>query len=278
MTDLRDSRVLITGAASGIGWLMAQRFAREGARLALWDINQAGLQDKQKQLQAEGFDAEIFVCDLSQAHSIDQAAELTKARMDGIDILINNAGIVSGKYFDDLTSQDIERTFAVNTLSLFRLTKIWLPGMKQRNRGHIVTIASAGGISGTSKLVDYCSSKFAAVGFDESLRTELKRLKSKVQTTVVCPFYIHTGMFAGVKTRFPWLLPILEPDYVVEKITKAIRKNHRRVIMPRFVYSAWMTKILPVSIYDMLMDYFGVSRSMDEFTGRVDEPRTEVLE
>lgn len=278
MTDLKDSRVLITGAASGIGWLMAQRFAREGARLALWDINQAGLQDKQKQLQAEGFDAEIFVCDLSHAHSIDQAAELTKARMDGIDILINNAGIVSGKYFDDLTSQDIERTFAVNTLSLFRLTKIWLPGMKQRNRGHIVTIASAGGISGTSKLVDYCSSKFAAVGFDESLRTELKRLKSKVQTTVVCPFYINTGMFAGVKTRFPWLLPILEPDYVVEKITKAIRKNHRRVIMPRFVYSAWMTKILPVSIYDMLMDYFGVSRSMDEFTGRVDEPRTEVLE
>jgi len=80
--------------------------------------------------------------------------------------------------------------------------KSFLPAMLQRNSGHIVTIASAAGFVGTNGLVDYCASKFAAVGFDESLRMELAALgKTGVHTTVVCPYYINTGMFEGIKTR-----------------------------------------------------------------------------
>ena len=268
MTQLSNARVLITGAASGIGWLMAQRLADLGAQVALWDINKAGLKQCQEALVAKGHQSKIYYCDLSEPDSIRQAIARTQQDFDGIDVLINNAGIVSGKNIEDLSDEDIERTFAVNTLSLFRLTRAWLPGMRERGHGHIVTIASAGGISGTAKLVDYCASKFAAVGFDESLRTELKRRGSKIQTTVVCPFYINTGMFSGVKTRFPWLLPILEPEDVVSKIIQALQKNKRRVVLPWFVYTAWMTKALPVSIYDALMHFFGISKSMDEFTGR----------
>ena len=79
--------------------------------------------------------------------------------------------------------------------------------MLEQNKGHIVTIASSAGMVGTSKLVDYCSSKFAAVGFDEALRAELRGMKSKVRTTVVCPFVANTGMFDGVRKRFV-LLPV----------------------------------------------------------------------
>jgi all-trans-retinol dehydrogenase (NAD+) len=140
--------------------------------------------------------------------------------------------------------------------------------MKERNRGHIVTIASAAGLVGTSKLTDYCSSKFAAVGFDDSLRLELDRLGLDIQTTVVCPFYISTGMFAGVKTRWPIVLPILDPDYAVDRILAAIRNNKRRLIMPRFVHAVYAARLLPVASFDALMRFFGISKSMDEFTGR----------
>jgi all-trans-retinol dehydrogenase (NAD+) len=134
--------------------------------------------------------------------------------------------------------------------------------------GHIVTIASAGGIAGTARLVDYCSSKFAAFGFDESLRLELKRTGAPVRTTIVCPFYINTGMFDGVTSRFGWLIPILEPDDVVRRIVRAIEKDHARLIMPWFVYSTFLVRLLPVPLYDWLCDFFGISRSMDGFKGR----------
>src|SRR5690606_13138098 len=116
--------------------------------------------------------------------------------------------------------------------SLYWTTRAFLPGMVDRNEGHIVTIASAGGLIGVPRMTDYSASKFAAVGFDDSLRVELKRLGYHgIRTTVVCPFYINTGMFKGVKTRFPWLLPILEPDEAANKIVSAIEKNKQRLIM-----------------------------------------------
>ena len=116
--------------------------------------------------------------------------------------------------------------------------------------------------------MDYSASKFAAVGFDESLRMELRRLGSPVQTTVVCPFFIDTGMFQGVKTRFPWLLPILNPDYVTRRILDAIEGNWRRLVMPRFVLTVPVVRILPPSLFDAVLGFFGVNRSMDEFVGR----------
>ena len=75
--------------------------------------------------------------------------------------------------------------------------------------GHVVTIASIAGITGVTGLADYCASKFGAVGFDESLRMELKSIRSRVKTTCICPYYIDTGMFNGVRSKYPFILPIL---------------------------------------------------------------------
>jgi all-trans-retinol dehydrogenase (NAD+) len=268
MTDINGSRALITGAASGIGRLLAFELGRAGARLVLWDIDAQGLADVQDDLRRAGFAADIYACDLTRRDVIEAVAAQTLAESGPIDILVNNAGIVSGKGLLDISSAEIERSFQVNTLALFWTAKAFLPGMLDRGRGHLVTIASAAGLVGTSKLTDYCSSKFAAVGFDESLRVELKRQNSNIVTTVVCPFYTDTGMFEGVRTRFPWLLPILDPEYVVRRTVRAIEKNRRRLVMPRFVYSAWPSRLLPVAWFDALMAFFGVSHSMDKFRGR----------
>ena len=86
---------------------------------------------------------------------------------------------------------------------IFQTVKAFLPAMVARNSGHIVSIASSAGLFGVTGLADYCASKFAAVGFDESLRFELEAMgKTGVHTTVVCPYYINTGMFDGVQTRY----------------------------------------------------------------------------
>ena len=270
MTIINNGRVLITGAASGIGRLLALRLANAGARLVLWDIDQAGLDRAQSELAAAGHAADIFVCDLSDRQEIAEKAAQTLDEGGPIDILINNAGVVSGKRLLDLSDQDIERTFQVNALALFWTVRAFLPSMLERDSGHVVTIASAASLAGAPRLTDYSSSKFAAFGFDDSLRLELRQQNSKVVTTIVCPFYINTGMFDGVKTRFSWLLPILNPEYVVRRIITAIEKDRRRLIMPRFMYTGWPSRLLPVAWYDWMMDFFGVTRSMDEFKGGED--------
>ena len=268
MTDFRGAHVLITGAASGLGRLMALDAVHRKARLSLLDRDAKGLGLVCEEIQALGGDAEGFIVDLSDRAAIQATCAEVQASRGGVDILINNAGIVSGKTLLECSDEAIERTFQVNALALFWTVRAFLPSMLAAGKGHIVTVASAAGLAGTSRLVDYSASKFAAVGFDESLRMELKRLGSPVRTTVVCPFFIDTGMFEGVKTRFPWLLPILKPDYVVRRILKAIEGNRSRLIMPRLVMTVPVVRVLPPFLFDAVMGFFGVNRSMDEFVGR----------
>jgi len=271
MSDYAGRKVLVTGAASGLGRLMALAIAAEGGELILWDVNRAGADAVRGEIARTGRPASCYQCDLADRHAIAASARQTLADHGGIDILINNAGVVSGKGLLEISEEAIQRTFDVNTLALFWTTRAFLPGMIARDRGHVVTIASAAGIVGTSRLVDYCASKHAAVGFNESLRLELRRQRSHVRTTVVCPFYISTGMFAGVKTRFPLLLPIMAPEYVVTRIVKAVQRNRARVVLPRLIYATFLARLLPVPLFDASMEFLGVNKSMDEFTGRAGE-------
>jgi all-trans-retinol dehydrogenase (NAD+) len=140
--------------------------------------------------------------------------------------------------------------------------------MIRRNQGHIVTISSAAGLIGTPMLTDYSSTKSAAFGFDESLRMEFRKRNIDIKTTVVCPYFINTGMFAGVRTRFPWLLPILDEEKVAEKTVTAIQKNRRRVLIPKIVYIVWLLRYLPVRWFDNIAAFLGLSSTMDRFTGR----------
>ena len=268
MSYYQNKNVLITGAASGIGRLMAEKIGALGGKLILWDVNAEGLAETKSALEGKGVTVHAYTCDLSSKDAIKAVAKQTLEDCERVDILFNNAGIVSGNNILDIKEESIVRTFDVNVLALFWTTRAFLPGMMERGMGHIITTASAGGICGTAKMTDYCASKFAAIGFDESLRVELKRSNSPVRTTVICPFYISTGMFEGVKTRFAFLLPILTPDYVASRVVDAVAKRKQRLIMPRFVYSTYLLRVLPTPWADWILDFMGVSKSMDDFTGR----------
>jgi len=268
MTLLKHKNVLITGGAGGIGRLMAEEMAEAGATLILWDLDKDRLKDAAKSIKDQGGRVYTHVCDVTDRKAVYKKIEKVKRDCGNVDILINNAGIVSGKPFWELTDEDIQTTMDVNMMAMFWTVKAVLPDMIEANSGHLVTISSAAGIVGATKLTDYNASKFAAFGFDESLRMEFKKNNMNIRTTVVCPYFINTGMFKGVKSRFNWILPILEEKEVARKIVKAIKNNRTRLIMPGLVYTSWMMRYLPVSVFDWVSDILGVSSAMDQFEGR----------
>jgi all-trans-retinol dehydrogenase (NAD+) len=269
MSELSGSRVLITGGASGLGRRMALEMARKGARIVIWDLDRARMEQVADELlQVGGQKAHTYVCDISNRLAVYDAARRVKDEVGEIDILVNNAGVVSGKSFLELSDDKIEKTFGVNSLSLFWTAKAFLPGMMQRGRGHVVTIASAAGWVGVNRLADYCASKWAAVGFDESLRMELRETAPGVQTTVICPFFIDTGMFSGVQTRFSWLLPILKEEDVAKRVVRAVERNEARVMLPPVLALVPVGRFLPPRVFDRAAGFLGVNAAMHEFKGR----------
>lgn len=261
---------VITGGAGGIGRLLAFGLARRGAKVVVWDLDEAALE----RLEAEALERKLDIhglrCDVSNRAEVYTRAKETAERFGQVGLLVNNAGIVSGKKFLDTPDELIERLMSVNAMAHFWTTKAFLPGMIERGEGHIVAISSAAGIVGVTGLADYCASKFAAFGFAEAIRMELRKTRSSVRTTIVCPFFIDTGLFEGVKTRVPFLLPILKQDYVAKRILGAILKGKKRLVLPLFAYSVWLLRLFPVGFLDAMADFFGISSTMDEFKGRRD--------
>lgn len=266
--SLRGRHVLITGAGSGIGRLMAIGSAKRGAaHVVLWDLDKASADSVAKEVTALGAQASVQVVDVSQKAAVDKAAAATLKKIGHVDVLVNNAGIVSGRGFLDLTEADIQRTFAVNTLAIYWTIGAFLPQMLQRDSGRLVTIASAAGLAGSATLTDYSGSKYAAVGFMESLRAELRERHSAVSALTVCPFYINTGMFDGVKSGSP-LLPIQDPDASTTRILDAIESRKRELLLPGMVYSVRVFRLLPAALFDWIADAFGINKAMKTFRGR----------
>lgn len=270
MTQLRNMHVLITGGAQGIGALIAKgSIARGAARVTLWDLNPEALNSTVNSLRGAGGTAEGRVVDLAD---VDQIVAAADALLDEcpVDILINNAGIVVGKALADHSHEEIERTLRVNSLGMIHSTRAFLPSMVTQGSGHIVNIASASGFIPVPRLTTYAASKWACLGFSESLRVELQEHRG-LRVTTVCPSYIKTGMFAGASA--PFVTPLLEPEYAARKILRAIERNTTMLRMPWSVHLVPMLyAVLPVAIFDTLCGrVLGIYRSMDKYRGRSDK-------
>jgi len=261
---LKNQTVLITGGGSGIGRLLALGAAERGARVMLWDLSAEAAESVREEIVGAGYHAEAYAVDVSDRDAVKAAAKKTGA----VDVVINNAGVVTGKNLLDASDEAIERTIRVNTLALFWVTRAFLGDMITNRRGTVVTISSAAGLVGVAKQTDYSASKFAAFGFAESLRVELSKANTGVNSLVVCPYFISTGMFEGVQTKYPLLLPILTPEYVAQKTLTAIEKGRHQLIMPRFVNFLSPARVLPARWFDKLMNQLGVNNTMDHFVGR----------
>ncbi|KAM7006829.1 retinol dehydrogenase 10-B-like [Tautogolabrus adspersus] len=238
---------LITGAGGALGRLFALEFAKEGAHLVLWDCNTAANEQTAELARELGVKVHAYTVDLSKRQSIYEAADMVRAEVGEVSILVNNAGVVAGRRLLDCPDELLERTLLVNCHALFWMTKAFLPQMKAKNRGHIVTVASALGLFSTACVEDYCASKYGAVGFHESLTHELLAENlGGIKTTLVCPYIVDTGMFAGCEIRkeIQSLIPPLEPLYTVQQSMKAILAEQQMICIPRLMYIPFLTRAL----------------------------------
>ncbi|XP_069777561.1 epidermal retinol dehydrogenase 2 isoform X2 [Narcine bancroftii] len=236
--DVSGEIVLITGAASGIGRLVALEFARLRSALVLWDIDAKGNEETARLARERGAPrVHTYLCDCSKRTAVYEVADQVKREVGDVSIVINNAGIVTGKKFIDSPDDLLVKTMEVNVLAHFWTYKAFLPAMIACNHGHLVSIASSAGFFPVNGLADYCSSKFAAIGFAESVALELLATgKNGIKTTIVCPYFINTGMFDGCKIKWPNLIPILDQNYAAKAITDAILREKVYLVMPRSLY------------------------------------------
>lgn len=262
--QLNGSRVLITGGGSGLGRQLGLQAAQRGAHIIIWDRDRDAAERVRDEIIAVGRSSESHVVDITEVAVVNRVAERTGP----VDVLINNAGIVAGKHLLESTESDIRRTYDVNALALYWVTRAVLPGMIDRGSGAVVTVASAAGLLGVAQQTDYSATKFAAVGFTESLRAEMRALGHPIETLTVCPFFIDTGMFEGAQTKFPLLLPVLKEVTVARQVLDAIERRKLVLVLPAFARVLPYARLLPVRWFDRLADFLGVNTTMDHFVGR----------
>lgn len=272
----RNANVLITGGASGIGKIMGRMALEKGAScLIIWDINITNIEATRLELGKYGKVAG-YVVDVSNNEVVTKLYAKVREECGPVDVLINCAGIVtSNKTFDKMSTDEIVRTMNINTLAPMFVARAMLPDMLQRNRGHICTIASAGGMLSNPKMSVYAASKWGAIGWSDSVRIELQDMKSDVHITTVAPYYINTGMFDGVKSR---IIPILKPEYAAGKVISAIERNINFKGIPfGFHFIRFWQAILPTRLFDFFFgEVFGIYHTMDGFTGRQSAKKPEV--
>lgn len=274
---IKGTNVLITGGASGIGRIMGRICLEKGAsNLIVWDINQANIDKTEAELsdvkpaEAGVSKGQIhsYIVNVSDPQAIKSAYEKVKSEVGEVDILVNCAGIVRGNNtFDKQTVQDIDLTMDINANAPMYVALALLPDMLRRDRGHICNIASAAGMLGVPKLSVYCASKWAVIGWTESMRVELKQARSHVRVTSVAPYFINTGMFDGVNSK---VFPILDPEKTAAKIIRAVEvgKSFRGIPFAYHFIRIWQG-LLPNFLFDFIFGkVFGVYSVMDHFTGR----------
>lgn len=265
---LKNRNVLITGGASGIGKIMGRMALEKGAKcVIIWDINEENIASTVKTFSAKG-EVKGYRVDVGDMEAVREVYAATVKECGDIDILINNAGIVtSNKTFDEVDVTEIDRTMRINAIAPMYVARVMLPDMLRRGVGHLCNITSAGGMLGNPRMAIYGASKWAAIGWSESVRIELQEKKSPVKVTTITPYYINTGMFDGVKSR---IIPILKPVYVAKRIIRAIEKDliFRGIPFGMHFIRFWQF-ILPIRVFDFFFGkVFGIYHTMDNFTGR----------
>ena len=263
-----QNRIMITGAGSGLGRELALRWAREGCQLALADVNEAGLAETLKLVREAGGDGFIQRCDVRDYSQLTALAQACEERLGGIDVVINNAGVASGGFFNELSLEDWDWQIAINLMGVVKGCKAFLP-LLQKSHGKIINIASMAALMQGPAMSNYNVAKAGVVALSESLLIELR--DEQVGVHVVCPSFFQTNLldsFRGptpaMKQQVGKLLessPISAAD-IAEYVYAEVAKGSFMILPHEQGRMAWALKQKnPQLLYDEMANMAGKMRS-----------------
>lgn len=223
-----QSTAFVTGATHGIGRATAFALGRAGYRVGVCARTAAKVEALVVELRAEGIEAAGVAADVADPEQVRRVVAHAVERLGEIGVLVNNAGVLIARPFEELTLEDWDVTMATNLRSLYLVTREVLPGMRRRREGTIVNVASLAGRSGFAGGTAYTASKHAVLGFARSLMLEVR--KDGVRVVTVCPGSVDTGMLVDQPMLTPNRERILQPEDVADVILHAVRLPGRALV------------------------------------------------
>ncbi|KAK7675902.1 hypothetical protein QCA50_021167 [Cerrena zonata] len=261
--DWGEQIVVVTGGASGIGELIANTLAVRNVTVCVLDV---------KPIITENYNIVYYKCDVSKWEEVQRVAKEIVTDLGHPTVLINNAGVVQGKKLLDLSPEDVQQTFSVNTLAHFWTLKAFLPEMIKQNAGHIINISSVAGMVGMARMTDYCASKAALISLNESLRYELDHVYKtpSVRTTLVVAGHVLTPLFSTVNLSqsrlYKFFVPSLPPITVAKAVIAALDDRHSQVIyLPLYAHFTPLLPLVPSFVRDFAQWLSGCDNGMDNF-------------
>ncbi len=259
MKELNNKVAAITGAASGIGQMLAVNLAAKGCELAISDVDMKGLQETAEMVEKQNGKVSIHALDVAQRDQVESYAAAVVKKHGRVDMVINNAGVAVAQSIDDVGYEDFEWLFNINFWGVVYGAKAFLPYLKQQSEGHIVNISSVNGFITWPNNGPYCAAKFAVKGFSETLWQELR--KTNVRVSCVHPGGIKTNIVRnarfysspGNKLTQDQSVKIFDKmantsaDQAASIIISGILKNKRRILVGPDAYVLdVLTRLFPV--------------------------------
>jgi len=256
--EFENKVIVVTGAASGIGAAVCDRFAREGACIHLLDMDEAGVKAAAERLRADGVVARGYRCDVTREEECTEVISQIVGQRGGIDVLVNNAGITQRSAFVDTAASVYRKVMDVNFFGALYCTKAAIDSLIER-RGMIIVIESLAGVAPLLGRTGYCASKHALHGLFTTLRSEISA--AGVHIMLVCPGFVETNLQTralggdGQVTTHPQSVvgrPMSAARVAADIYAGALARKPMLVLTPIGKLSYWINKLAP-RLYERLM-------------------------
>ena len=256
----QQKRVFITGGASGLGRALALRYARDGWRVAIADLNDARGEATREELAAFGIPALYFHADVTREADLQAVADELARVWGGLDVLVNNAGVAQAGAIEDVPLSDWQWILDINVLGVVRGCKVFTPILKRQGHGHIVNIASMAGLLDVPRMASYNVSKAAVVALTTTLEQELA--DDGIAVSVVCPSFFQTNLEETMRSTDPGLKKMmskllssgkLSAEQVADAIVEGVAKRQVHILPHVEGERLWRAKrYLPHLLYSHL--------------------------
>jgi NAD(P)-dependent dehydrogenase (short-subunit alcohol dehydrogenase family) len=249
--DLHGNKVVITGAASGIGRALATGLAKEGCDILLADINEDGLRRTLEMVKQAGGSGEVLLCDVSRLEDVMKMADHCFDTWGKVDILVNNAGVASVGFMGDIPIKDWEWIISINFWGVVYGCHAFVPRMKKQGSGHIVNVASIAGILSSAEMAPYNATKAAVISLTETLKSELA--PHDIGVTVLCPTFIKTNLMEKMRftDEFQRQCSVTgmenakwTPEMIADLAIDAVKKDRMYVVPQTAAKLFWISKRL----------------------------------